>query len=118
MPRITKDTSNSELKRIAEEDVARISKTIQRDPNGREFFWNAEQNCFLSKPDENGKIWILGIDSSVAGYWHYCPKVTGANSKGYDIKCRTPHFVFVYQDGEKLTCTKCGAESTVNIVTP
>ena len=116
MPKVTSQTSDSELRAIAEADVARISKTIQTDPSGREYSWNEEKGFFESEVDENGKTWVLGIDSSVPGYWHYCPKVTGSNSKGYDVVCRTPHFVFIYQDGEKLTCTKCGAESTVNIV--
>ena len=65
-----------------------------------------------------GKKWVKGIDSSVPGFWHNCPEIVGANSKGYDIVCATPHFVFIYQDGEKLTCRKCNKESTIKIVLP
>lgn len=101
---------------IAKEDEERISKTIQKDPSGREFFWNGDH--FESEPDENGKTWVLGVDSSVPGFWHYCPKITGVNSKGYEIQCRTPHFVFYPQEGEKLTCRKCKEESTIEFVIP
>jgi hypothetical protein len=118
MPKVYSSTPAGELRKIAEADIARISKTIQRDPAGREYTWNAEHKQFLSKPDENGKTWILGIDSSVPGYWWYCPNIKGVNSKGYEIVCRTPHFVFIYQDGEKLTCRECKTESTINLVLP
>ena len=113
MPKITDDTPKSVLKQIAEEDIARISKTIQKDPSGRLYYWNG--TFFESKP-EDGKTWILGIDSSVKGYWYYCPEITGHNSKGYELKCNTPHFVFIYQDGEKLTCRKCKKENTIKLV--
>lgn len=116
MPKITSFTSKDELKKIAQEDVARISKTIQKDPTGREFTFDFKRNLFASKIEENGKEWIMGIDSSVPGYWHYCPKVIGSSSKGYDLKCNTAHFVFIYQDGEKLTCSKCKSESTIKLI--
>ncbi len=102
------------LREIAKEDVARISKTIQKDPSGREHFWNGD--FFESKP-ENDKTWILGIDSEVPGFWDYCPTKTGVSTKGYDLVCQTPNFVFIFQDGEKLTCRKCKKEHTIKIVT-
>lgn len=114
MPKITKDTPVSELKRIAESDTRRISKTIQIDPSGREYKWNGD--FFESEPDEAGKTWIKGIDSSVPGFWFYCPETTGVNSKGYELECQTPHFVFIFQDGEKLTCRKCKKENTIKLV--
>jgi len=119
MPKITKDTSNAELRKIAEADVERIKKTVQKDPNGVLHYWNEEIGMFESKErDENGHTSVMGIDSSVKGFWHYCPKVTGHNSKGYELRCMVPHFVFIFQDGEKLTCRKCKHESTVKIVVP
>ena len=114
MPRFDNSTSKEILKKQAEEDVARISKTIQRDSAGREYTWNG--NFFESEPDDTGKTWIKGIDSSVPGFWFYCTNKTGSNSKGYDIVCNVPHFVFSYQDGEKLTCRECNAENTIHIV--
>ena len=116
MPKITSDMSVEKLREIAKKDVDRISKTIQKDPQGREYTWNG--NFFESKPDENGKTWIMGIDSSVKGYWFYCPEKTGHNSKGYELVCNTPHFVFIFQDGEKLTCRKCKKEQTIKFVIP
>jgi len=117
MPKITSETSNAELREIAEADVNRIKKTIQKDPNGLEYTFNEEGQCFTAI-DKDGKEWIMGIDSAVKGYWHYCPEMTGHNSKGYELKCRTPHFVFIYQDGEKLTCRKCKKENTIELVLP
>ncbi|WP_428323652.1 hypothetical protein [Nitrosopumilus sp.] len=104
------------LREIAEADEARISKTIQKDPHGREYKWNGDH--FESEPDENGKTWVLGVDSAVPGFWFYCPEITGHNSKGFETKCSTPHFVFIYQDGEKLTCRGCKKEVTVNVSYP
>ena len=118
MPKFNESTSEAELRKQAEEDVARISKTIQHDSAGREYIWQEDKGFFESEADENGKTWIKGIDSSVPGFWFNCPKITGANSKGYDIVCATPHFVFIYQDGEKLTCRKCKKENTIKIVLP
>ena len=116
MPQFDKNTPKDVLRKQAEEDIARISKTVQRDSSGREYFWNKEIGFFESEPDENGKCWVKGIDSSVPGYWFYCPEVTGTNTKGYEIVCNSPHFVFSYQDGEKLTCRECKAESTIKLV--
>jgi len=119
MPKITSDMSKDKLREIAEKDIARISKTIQKDPRGVEHFWNDKIKMFESKAvDENGHTSVMGIDSSVKGYWHYCPELTGHNSKGYELKCMTPHFVFIYQDGEKLTCRKCKKENTIKLVIP
>ena len=118
MPAFDKDTPVDVLKKQAQEDVARISKTVQHDSAGREYQWNEEAVFFESEADENGKTWIKGIDSSVPGFWFNCPQITGANSKGYDIVCATPHFVFIYQDGEKLTCRKCNEETTIKLVIP
>ena len=118
MPKFNESTSEAELRKQAEEDVARISKTIQHDSAGREYIWQEDKGFFESEADENGKTWIKGIDSSVPGFWFNCPNITGANSKGYDIVCATPHFVFIYQDGEKLTCRKCNKESTIKLVLP
>jgi len=119
MPKITANTTEKELREIAKADVDRIKKTIQKDPKGIEHFWNEKIQMFESKPlDENGHTTVMGIDSSVKGYWHYCPKVNGHNSKGYELKCLTPHFVFIFQDGEKLTCRKCKTESTIKLVIP
>ena len=115
MPRFDKDTSKEVLRKQAKEDTDRINKTTQRDSAGREFKWNG--SFFESKPDENGVTWIKGIDSSVPGYWFSCPNVTGHNSKGYELVCRVPHFVFIFQDGEKLTCRKCNVECTIKIAT-
>ena len=116
MPKITKDTTDAELREIVKADIKRLSKTIQRDTVGREYTYNGD--FFESKPDKKGKTWIMGIDSSVPGFWFYCPKITGHNSKGYELKCETPHFVFIYQDGEKLTCRKCKEKSTIKLVLP
>jgi hypothetical protein len=118
MPSFTKDTSKDILKKQAEEDVARIKKTVQHDNNGIEYKWNESLQCFESEKDEAGKTRLLGIDSSVPGYWIYCPQITGSTSKGYDIKCRATNFVFIFQDGEKLTCRKCNKENTIKIVLP
>lgn len=119
MPKITDKTTNEELRIIAGKDVERISKTIQKDPRGVEHFWNEDIKMFESKElDENGHTTVMGIDSSVKGYWFYCPKITGHNSKGYELQCNVPHFVFVFQDGEKLTCRKCKTESTIKLVLP
>jgi hypothetical protein len=118
MPSFTKDTSKDVLKKQAEEDVARIKKTTQYDGDGREYKWNEDIGFFESEADDAGKKWVKGIDSSVPGYWFTCPEIVGSNSKGYDIVCATPHFVFIFQDGEKLTCRKCNKESTVKLVLP
>jgi len=115
MPRFDKNTSHEVLRKQAEKDLERIIKTTQRDAAGREYKWNG--NFFESKPDDRGATWIKGIDSSVPGYWFSCDNITGTSSKGYDIVCRTTHFVFIYQDGEKLTCRKCNAECTIKIAT-
>ena len=114
MPHFDKNTSEDVLRKCAKEDVDRISKTIQKDSRGREYKWNG--SFFESEPDDNGNTWIKGIDSSVPGFWFYCPNITGTNSKGYDLVCKATHFVFIYQDGEKLTCRKCKAENTIKIV--
>ena len=88
------------------------------DGDGREYKWNEDIGFFESEADDAGKKWVKGIDSSVPGYWFTCPQIVGSNSKGYDIVCATPHFVFIYQDGEKLTCRKCNKESTIKLVLP
>ena len=116
MPSFTKDTSKDILKKQAEADVARIKKTTQYDGDGREYKWNEDIGFFESEADDAGKKWVKGIDSSVPGYWFTCPEIVGSNSKGYDIVCATPHFVFIFQDGEKLTCRKCNKESTIKLV--
>ena len=118
MPKIDNKTSNEKLLKIAKADVERIKKTVQTDSSGREYLYSEDKKLFESEPDENGKTWVLGIDSSVPGYWVYCPNVTGSSSKGYELKCRTPHFVFIYQDGEKLTCRECKMDFTIKLVLP
>ena len=117
MPRFDKNTPKDVLRAQAEKDVARIIKTVQHDSEGRQYHWNASIELFESDPDENGRTHVKGIDSSVPGYWFYCPFSSGYNSKGYELKCNTPHFVFIHQDGEKLTCRKCNEESTISIGT-
>jgi len=114
MPKITKDTSKEKMKEVADSDVARIKLTIQTDSNGREYSWDEKDGIFKHF-DSDGKEWVKGIDSSVPGYWFYCPKVTGHSSRGFEIVCRTPHFVFLHQDGEKLTCRKCKSEATIDL---
>lgn len=118
MPKTDNKTSNEKLREIAKADVERISKTVQTDSSGREYLYNEDKKLFESEPDENGKTWVLGIDSSVPGYWFYCPNVTGVSSKGYELVCRTPHFVFIYQNGEKLVCRECKTEFTIELVLP
>ena len=100
------------------ETKALVSRFIQDSGLNIVYSWQEDKGFFESEADENGKTWIKGIDSSVPGFWLNCPKIRGANSKGYDIVCATPHFVFIYQDGEKLTCRKCNKESTIKLVLP
>ena len=117
MPVFTRKTPKDVLRKQAEVDVARIKKTIQHDDNGLEYKWNEDLQCF-ENINEFGQVTLLGVDSSVPGYWFYCPKVVGSSSKGYDLKCAIPNFVFIYQDGEKLTCRKCKTDTTIKIVLP
>lgn len=102
---------------IAKADVERISKTVQTDSNGLVYNFDTKAQCFLGT-DAKGVEWIMGVDSSVEGYWYNCPVSQGFNSKGYEQFCKTPHFVFKFQHGEKLTCRKCKQESTVQLVLP
>jgi len=114
MPKVTRDTPKERMREIANADVARIKLTKQTDVNGREYSWDEEQGIFVHI-DDDGKEWFKGIDSSVPGYWFYCPEVTGHTSRGFEIVCRHPNFVFLHQDGEKLTCKKCKKECTVDL---
>ena len=107
---------NKDLRKIAEEDVKRISKTIQKDKDGKEFTWDKKRNCF-SRLDDKKQLWLKGIDSSVAGYWSYCTNKTGHNTKGYETKCGYTHFVFIFENGETKKCNGCGKDYTINIVT-
>lgn len=105
---------NNELRKTAEEDVKRISKTIQKDVNGEEFTWNEDKHCF-TRTDDQGKLWLKGVDSSVPAYWSYCPNKTGHNTKGYETVCRTPHFVFIFENGEDKKCDGCGKTYKISI---
>jgi len=117
MPKITKDTPKSVMKEIADKEVARIKVTKQTDSNGRIYDWSEKDQLFVHF-DEDGKEWVKGVDSSVPGFWVYCSQVTGHNSKGFELKCNAPHFVFLHQDGEKLSCRKCKSEITIKLDLP
>ena len=104
------------LREIAEEDIARISKTVQLDSNGTEYHYDETRKCFVGEKD--GKQWLKGVETDVPAYWWYCPHKTGDSPKGYEVFCRTPHFVLIYQDGEDITCTHCGTTSKIKLILP
>lgn len=99
--------TDKELREKAKKDVERLSKGKPRDQAGREYTWNEGKQCF-TRTAKDGKLWVKGINSTVPGYWSYCPNQTNVNADGLPVTCNTPHFVFIFQNGEDKKCDGCG----------
>ena len=96
------------------QDVQKMSK-LQKDPRGKKYKYDPTQQCFVERQSMFSRIlrlfgvkreqWVMGVNTRVPGYWHYCPIPT----------CRARHFVLIYQDSQDCTCVKCGEISQIRI---
>lgn len=100
-------TTDAELRKMAEEDIKRLSPYKPKDINGEEYEWDEGKRCF-TRIDEKGFLWKKGINSRVAGYWSYCSNEKGTDRDGVPVKCNAPHFVFIFENGEEKKCDDCG----------
>lgn len=105
----------NELRKKAESDIKRLSKTTPTDSKGHKFKWDKKDRVFKARDEKSGKEWLKGVDSEVAGYWWYCPNIIGQTYKGYNKYCYKPHFVFLYQHGDILNCTGCKLQCTIDL---
>lgn len=96
-----------DLRKQAKADIERLSKGHPRDVNGEVYDWDAGKRCF-TRTDDKGQLWVKGINSRVAGYWSYCPSTVNVDRDGLPVTCNTPHFVFIFENGEDKKCDKCG----------
>lgn len=106
------------LKKIAEAEVEKLKHGKPRDTQGNSYEWDEGKRCF-QRIDEKGQLWVKGINTSVPAYWSYCSNDSdNVDINGFSLKCNTPHFVFIYEDGEEKVCDECKRPYKIVITLP